>query len=117
MTLPFDRGISAFFNYLTPDSMRSAIKRPDKRDIISTSYPHQKRLAREVYKGQLAKLQIKIVKMQAWAKESSSRVANVFEGCDAAGKGGTIKQFHENLNPRGARVVARSKPTEKEMDE
>ena len=67
MTLPFDGGISAFFNYLTPDSVRSAIKRSDKSDIISTStsYPHQERLARAVYKGQLAKLQIELVKMQA----------------------------------------------------
>ena len=117
MTLPFDGGISAFFNDLAPDSVRNAIKRSDKSDIISTSYPHQERLARKVYEGQLAKLQIELVKMQAWAKESGSRVAIVFEGRDAAGKGGTIKRFRENLNPRGARVVALSKPTEKEMGE
>lgn len=117
MTLPFDGGISAFFNDLSPESVRNAIKRSDKSDIISTSYPHQERLARKVYEGQLAKLQIELVKMQAWAKESGSRVAIVFEGRDAAGKGGTIKRFRENLNPRGARVVALSKPTEKEMGE
>ena len=117
MTLPFDGGISAFFNDLAPDSVRNAIKRSDKSDIISTSYPHQERLARKVYEGQLAKLQIELVKMQAWAKESGSRVAIVFEGRDAAGKGGTIKRFRENLNPRGARVVALSKPTQKEMGE
>ena len=117
MTLPFDGGISAFFNDLAPDSVRNAIKRSDKSDIISSSYPHQERLARKVYEGQLAKLQIELVKMQAWAKESGSRVAIVFEGRDAAGKGGTIKRFRENLNPRGARVVALSKPTEKEMGE
>ena len=117
MTLPFDGGISAFFNDLAPDSVRNAIKRSDKSDIISTSYPHQERLARKVYEGQLAKLQIELVKMQAWAKESGSRVAIVFEGRDAADKGGTIKRFRENLNPRGARVVALSKPTEKEIGE
>lgn len=117
MTLPFDGGISAFFNDLAPDSVRNAIKCSDKSDIISNSYPHQERLARKVYEGQLAKLQIELVKMQAWAKESGSRVAIVFEGRDAAGKGGTIKRFRENLNPRGARVVALSKPTEKEMGE
>ena len=117
MTLPFDGGISAFFNDLSPESVRNAIKRSDKSDIISTSYPHQERLARKVYEGQLAKLQIELVKMQAWATESGSRVAIVFEGRDAAGKGGTIKRFRENLNPRGARVVALSKPTEKEMGE
>lgn len=117
MTLPFDGGISAFFNNLAPDSVRNAIKCSDKSDIISNSYPHQERLARKVYEGQLAKLQIELVKMQAWATESGSRVAIVFEGRDAAGKGGTIKRFRENLNPRGARVVALSKPTEKEMGE
>ena len=117
MTLPFDGGISAFFNDLAPDSVRNAIKCSDKSDIISNSYPHQERLARKVYEGQLAKLQIELVKMQAWATESGSCVAIVFEGRDAAGKGGTIKRFRENLNPRGARVVALSKPTEKEMGE
>ena len=117
MTLPFDGGISAFFNELAPDSLRNAIKRSDKSDIINSNYPHQERLARRAYEGQLAKLQIELVKMQAWAKESGSRVAIVFEGRDAAGKGGTIKRFRENLNPRGARVVALSKPTEKEMGE
>ena len=117
MTLPFDGGISAFFNDLEPDSVRNAINCSDKSDIISSSYPHQERLARKVYEGQLAKLQIELVKMQAWATESGSRVAIVFEGRDAAGKGGTIKRFRENLNPRGARVVALSKPTEKEMGE
>ena len=117
MPLPFDGWISAFFNDLAPDSVRNAIKCSDKSDIISNSYPHQERLARKVYEGQLAKLQIELVKMQAWAKESGSRVAIIFEGRDAAGKGGTIKRFRENLNPRGARVVALSKPSEKEMGE
>jgi len=53
--------------------------------------------------------------MQAWARETGARVVCVFEGRDAAGKGGTIKRFRENLNPRGARVVALSKPTETEQ--
>jgi len=74
-------------------------------------------LAGKVYEGQLAKLQIELVKMQAWATESCSLVAIVFEGRDASGKGGTITRFCENLNPHGARVVALSKPTEKEMGE
>jgi len=52
--------------------------------------------------------------MHRWAKDTGQRIAIVFEGRDAAGKGGTIKRFRENLNPRGARVVALSKPTETE---
>ncbi|WP_390914566.1 polyphosphate kinase 2 [Pseudosulfitobacter sp. SM2401] len=117
MTLPFDGGISAFFKDLAPDDVRSAIKRAEKGDIINASYPHSERLARKVYERQLAALQIELVKMQAWAKDSGARVAIVFEGRDAAGKGGTIKRFRENLNPRGARVVALSKPSEKEAGE
>jgi polyphosphate kinase 2 (PPK2 family) len=74
-------------------------------------------LAGKVYQGQLAKLQIELVKVQAWATESCSLVAIGFEGRDAAGKGGTIKRFCENLNPHCARVIAVSKPTEKEMGE
>jgi polyphosphate kinase 2 len=117
LTLPFDGGISAFFKDLAPEDVRSAIKRAEKGDIINPDYPHSERLARKVYERQLAALQIELVKMQAWVKESGARVAIVFEGRDAAGKGGTIKRFRENLNPRGARVVALSKPTEKESGE
>lgn len=117
MTLPFDGAISAFFNDHAPDSIRRAIENADKGEIINPSYPHSKRLSRKQYNSQLASLQIELVKMQAWANESGARVAIVFEGRDAAGKGGTIKRFRENLNPRGARVVALSKPTEKEAGE
>ena len=63
MTQPFDGGISAFFNDLAPDSVRNAIKRSDKSEVINTNYPNQERLARKAYEGQLAKLQIKLVKM------------------------------------------------------
>ncbi|MBE9475508.1 MAG: polyphosphate kinase 2, partial [Proteobacteria bacterium] len=62
-------------------------------------------------------LQIELVKMQSWAKETGARIAVVFEGRDAAGKGGTIKRFRENMNPRVASVVALSKPTETEQTE
>jgi polyphosphate kinase 2 len=117
MTLPFDGGISAFFNDLAPDDIKHAIKRAEKGDILSPSYPHSERMARKVYESELASLQIELVKMQAWVRDSGSRVAVVFEGRDAAGKGGTIKRFRENLNPRGARVVALSKPSEKEAGE
>jgi polyphosphate kinase 2 len=71
----------------------------------------------KAYEKELARLQIELVKLQTWAKETRARIAIVFEGRDASGKGGTIKRFRENLNPRGARVVALSKPTEKEQTE
>lgn len=114
MELPFDGAISAFFETGAPRDVRDAIRRAEKGDILNPDYPHSERLARKVYERELAALQIELVKMQAWAKESGARIALVFEGRDAAGKGGTIKRFRENLNPRGARVVALSKPSEAE---
>ena len=80
-------------------------------------YPYTRRLGREAYREQKRELQIELLKMQHWVKESGGRLMVVFEGRDAAGKGGTIKRFTENLNPRGARVVALEKPTEKEQTE
>jgi polyphosphate kinase 2 len=66
------------------------------------------------YDKDMDALQIELVKLQRWAKESGARIAMVFEGRDAAGKGGTIKRFRMNLNPRGARVVALSAPSDRE---
>lgn len=67
------------------------------------------------YESELEKLQIELVKMQRWVQEKKRRVAIIFEGRDAAGKGGTIRRFIEHLNPRALRVVALPKPTEEEM--
>lgn len=115
MELPYDGAISAFFNNDAPKDVRNAIKRGDKGDIINTSYPHSERMRRKAYKRDLRALQTELAKMQGWARDSGARVVCVFEGRDAAGKGGTIKRFREHLNPRGARVVALSKPTETEQ--
>lgn len=115
MTLPFDGAISTFFKTESPAAVRDAIKRAEKGDILSQSYPHSERMARKPYERDMARLQIELVKMQAWIKHSGARVACVFEGRDGAGKGGTISRFRTNLNPRGARVVALSKPSETEQ--
>ncbi|MCR9126414.1 MAG: polyphosphate kinase 2 [Rhodobacteraceae bacterium] len=115
MTLPFDGAISAFFHQTAPDAIRNAILRGEKDDILTASYPHPERLGKKVYKAEMAKLQVEMVKMQAWAKASGARVAIILEGRDAAGKGGTIKSYTENLNPRGARVVALAKPSDAEQ--
>lgn len=114
MDLPFDGAISSFFNDDAPKDIRDAIRRGEKDDILSGTYPHSDRMARKPYEKDLAALQIELVKMQTWIKESGARVAMVFEGRDGAGKGGTISRFRSNLNPRGARIVALSKPTETE---
>lgn len=115
MELPFDGAISAFYKTDAPDEVRNAIKRAEKGDILSPTYPHSEKLARKPYEKDMAKLQIELVKLQNWAKATGARIAIVFEGRDAAGKGGTIKRFRENLNPRGARVVALSKPSDTEQ--
>jgi polyphosphate kinase 2 len=77
-------------------------------------YPYENLLSRKTYERQKYALQCELLKLQAWVKESGGRLVIVFEGRDAAGKGGTIKRFMEHLNPRGARVVALEKPTEVE---
>jgi polyphosphate kinase len=98
---------------------RATLVRPDGTSVKAwcEDYPYARRLRRPEYLEQKRGLQIELLKMQHWIKESGGRVMVVFEGRDAAGKGGTIKRFTENLNPRGARVVALEKPTEKEQSE
>ncbi|MCW8843190.1 MAG: polyphosphate kinase 2 [Rhodobacteraceae bacterium] len=115
MELPFDGAISEYFETEAPDSVRTAIRDADKKDILDHSYPHASRMSRKTYDKEIAALQVEMVKLQRWAKDTGQRIALVFEGRDAAGKGGAIKRFRENLNPRGARVVALSKPTEAEQ--
>jgi|GEM_PF-109242 len=78
------------------------------------NYPYTTKLSRSQYDRQKRALQIELLKWQAWVKESGQKVVILFEGRDAAGKGGTIKRFMEHLNPRGARTVALDKPTERE---
>jgi polyphosphate kinase 2 len=83
-------------------------------DTWREGYPYQERLSREEYEHDKRLLQIELLKLQNWVKSSGARVVILFEGRDAAGKGGTIKRFMEHLNPRGARVVALEKPSERE---
>ncbi|MEP5155296.1 MAG: polyphosphate kinase 2, partial [Planktotalea sp.] len=117
MDLPFDGAISTFFDEKAPQKIRDAIKRADKDDILGGSYPHSERMKRKAYEKEMEALQIELVRFQNWVNETGQRVAIVFEGRDAAGKGGTIKRFRENLNPRSAKVVALSKPTEREASQ
>jgi polyphosphate kinase len=80
----------------------------------SEAYPYKNRLSRKNYEQQKYRLQVELLKLQSWVRESGERVVILFEGRDAAGKGGTIKRFMEHLNPRGARVIALEKPSEEE---
>ena len=90
------------------------VKDGEPVDTWQEGYPYRQRLARTDYEREKRLLQIELLKLQNWIKDSGLRLVVVFEGRDAAGKGGTIKRFMEHLNPRGARVVALEKPSERE---
>ena len=98
-----------------PEELVAKVKGPRARKhIISSNYPYAKQMKKSEYLEEIELLQIELVKMQAWVKEVGERVVLIFEGRDAAGKGGTIQRFTENLNPRGAKVVALAKPSDTE---
>ena len=86
-------------------------------DTWRENYPYDERMRRDEYEAQKRLLQIELLKLQKWSQANGLRHVIVFEGRDAAGKGGTIKRFMEHLNPRGARVVALEKPSEREQGE
>ena len=84
---------------------------------IDKSYPYSTKLAVAEYEKEKQKLQVELIKAQEWIKETDQKVIIVFEGRDAAGKGGTIKRFMEHLNPRGTRLIALEKPTAQETSQ
>jgi polyphosphate kinase 2 len=85
-----------------------------RRLFENGEFPYHSKLKRAPYEKRKAALQVELLKVQRWVKETGQKIVILFEGRDAAGKGGTIKRFMEHLNPRGARVVALEKPTEEE---
>ena len=89
----------------------------EEDDSWQQGYPYAEKMTRAEYENLKRSLQLELLKLQAWVKDSGQRIVIVFEGRDAAGKGGTIKRFMEHLNPRGARVVALEKPTEREQSQ
>ncbi len=91
-------------------SLTESIRRAHEKGL----YPYATKMKRAAYEKQKAALQVELLKLQKWVQETGQKVVILFEGRDAAGKGGTIKRFMEHLNPRGARVVALNKPTERE---
>lgn len=91
--------------------------KPDEElasDWRTGAYPYKNLMSRKRYESQKYQLQVELLKLQMWAKETGQRIIILFEGRDAAGKGGAIKRFMEHLNPRGARVVALEKPSDSE---
>jgi polyphosphate kinase len=85
-----------------------------QKAIQSGGFPYDKRMKRKAYRKEVELLQVELVKLQRWVERQSQRIVILFEGCDAAGKGGTINKFTQHLNPRHARAVALAKPDEVE---
>ena len=113
-------GISAEGLGISPDAAKRMQRLPDSGEDSSNaplpdSYPYRHRIQRKEYEAEKKKLQIELLKVQNWVKDTGQRIVLLFEGRDAAGKGGTIKRFTEHLNPRGARVVALEKPNQEEV--
>ncbi len=117
MTLPFDGAISDFYRGEPQSDLRTAIEAADKNDILSASYPYDEEMKKSDYEDQMDALQLELARFQRDVQDNGKRVVVVFEGRDAAGKGGTISRFRQNLNPRVARVVALSKPSDREAGE
>lgn len=112
--LPFDGAITRYFEKGAPKAIRRAIEKAGKDDILTPGYPYAEEIKRKAYDAAMDGLQRQLVRMQADIKATGKRVIVVFEGRDAAGKGGTIDTMRENLNPRVCNVVALSKPSDRE---
>ena len=115
--LPFDGAISRYYPDEAPPALRATLEKADKNDILSPSYPYRERMKSKAYDKQMEGLQRQLVRLQADAKATGKRIIVVFEGRDAAGKGGSIARMRENLNPRVANVVALSKPSDREASQ
>ncbi len=108
-------GESAAATTRTAEDASIAAHELDRTEIIrrfeNGIYPYPDKIKRGEYESEKNKLQVELLKVQKWVKDSGKKIVIIFEGRDAAGKGGAIKRFMEHLNPRGARVVALEKPT------
>lgn len=98
-----------------PERAQLAANPETIREMFETgAYPYTDKITRKAYEKEKAKLQAELLKVQLWALETGQKFVFLFEGRDAAGKGGTIKRFTEHLNPRFSRVVALNKPSDAE---
>ncbi len=112
-------GVSVHELGMSPDAAQRMAALPKTAEESTSaplpdSYPYRTRMQRKEYEAEKKKLQIELLKVQNWVKDTGQRIVVLFEGRDAAGKGGAIKRFTEHLNPRGARVVALEKPSTQE---
>ena len=117
MDLPFNGAITNYLKTDAPKEVRRAIEEADKNEILSKTYPYRTELSRKEYDALMDGLQLQMVRMHYDLKAKGKRLVVVFEGRDAAGKGGTIEALRLNLNPRVAKIVALGKPTEREAEQ
>jgi polyphosphate kinase 2 len=117
MDLPFDGAISRYFREGAPKWVRKAVEKAGKDPVFSKSYPYDAEIKSKDYDAEMEALQVQLVRFHADVVATGKRIALVFEGRDAAGKGGAIERVRENMNPRNAQIVALSKPTDREARE
>ncbi len=114
MDLPFDGAISRYFHEGAPKDVRKIIENAGKDDILNPDYPYREEMKKKDYEARMEALQVQLARLQADVQATGKRMVVVFEGRDAAGKGGTINAVRMNMNPRVAGVVALSKPSDRE---
>lgn len=112
--IPFVGDITKFLETEAPADVREAIAAAGKDDILSETFPYDEEMRSKDYDKHMDKLQVELVKMLYDLRSTGKRLCVLFEGRDAAGKGGAIERMRENLNPRSAQIVALPKPTERE---
>ena len=115
--IPLVGDITQYLEKEAPKEIRKAIESAAKDEILARSYPYRQEMKKKDYEAHMAALQVELVKMSWALKEAGKRLVVLFEGRDAAGKGGTIERVRENLNPRQAYIVALPKPTEREASQ
>lgn len=98
-----------------PEHIVKKVSKSKRKHLIGAQYPYKKKLKRDEYERQKADLQVELLKLQKWVKDTGERIIMIFEGRDAGGKGGTINRFMEHMNPRQAHVVALTIPSQREM--
>ena len=112
--LPFVGEITAYLKNDAPEEVRTRLRAADKDDIIDAGYPYRREMDKDDYEDRMEALQVELVQMLHDVIATGKRVVVLFDGRDAAGKGGTIEALRENLNPRSAYIVALPTPTERE---
>ncbi|MFO1139472.1 MAG: polyphosphate kinase 2 [Paracoccus sp. (in: a-proteobacteria)] len=112
--LPYVGQITKYFEKSAPKDIRKAIEKAGKHDILDPSYPYAEEMKTKDYDAQMQGLQLQLVRLMRDVIHTGKRIVVLFEGRDAAGKGGTIERVRENLNPRSAYIVALPKPSERE---